>query len=294
MNEFREWLSDNLRYFILGLGILFLMVVIVFGVGFVTRLVGDEEKKSKSTKSQEEAPKENKDLQKEVKDEKEQVTQVEKEVNNLLQTYYKALSQRDIATIKTCVDELNPEEEKRVINLQYIEAYQDLSIFVKEVNHSGAYMGYVSFKMKLKNIDTPYPVLGEHYVMKNSAGKMVIVLTELTEQMKEEMSQVRKQTDVETFVNQVLLEKEKAKEDKVLSNFIKELGIANSKSMEAEDGATIRTIAGCKIRTEASTESKPLETLEAGTAVTKIGVSGEWVQVSYNEVKGYIRADLLE
>ncbi len=36
MDDFREWLSDNLRYFMLGFGILAVVLILFFGVRFIS------------------------------------------------------------------------------------------------------------------------------------------------------------------------------------------------------------------------------------------------------------------
>ena len=36
MDDFREWLSDNLRYFMLGFGILAVVLILFFGVRSVS------------------------------------------------------------------------------------------------------------------------------------------------------------------------------------------------------------------------------------------------------------------
>ena len=42
MDDFREWLSDNLRYFMLGFGILAVVLILFFGVRFISSKAGTE------------------------------------------------------------------------------------------------------------------------------------------------------------------------------------------------------------------------------------------------------------
>ena len=53
------------------------------------------------------------------------------------------------------------------------------------------------------------------------------------------------------------------------------------------------TNCGCNIRSGPSTSYDKLGSCNQGTAVTVLGVSGEWYQVKVNNVTGYIRGDLL-
>ena len=42
MDDFREWLSDNLRYIMLGLGIVLVLAILFFGIRFLTNKLSDE------------------------------------------------------------------------------------------------------------------------------------------------------------------------------------------------------------------------------------------------------------
>ena len=42
MDDFREWLSDNLRYFMLGFGILAVVLILFFGVRFISSKFGNQ------------------------------------------------------------------------------------------------------------------------------------------------------------------------------------------------------------------------------------------------------------
>ena len=43
MDDFREWLSDNLRYIMLGLGIVLVLAILFFGIRFLTNKLSDDE-----------------------------------------------------------------------------------------------------------------------------------------------------------------------------------------------------------------------------------------------------------
>ena len=45
LDNFREWLSDNLRYILLGLAILVVLVVLFFGIKALTGGASDKDKK---------------------------------------------------------------------------------------------------------------------------------------------------------------------------------------------------------------------------------------------------------
>ena len=64
-------------------------------------------------------------------------------------------------------------------------------------------------------------------------------------------------------------------------------------SSESIAMATISAKVRVRIREEANTESRALESLKNGTSVMVLGQEGEWVQVRYGSTTGYVREDLL-
>ena len=54
LDNFREWLSDNLRYILLGLAILIALVVLFFGIKAITGGFSDKKEKEPSKKTEQE------------------------------------------------------------------------------------------------------------------------------------------------------------------------------------------------------------------------------------------------
>ena len=82
MKEFKEWLSDNLRYFMLGLAVIILLVLIFLGFRLIKNITsepaaktGRETETSKETESEtQQETKTEKNTEKETESEKEQPT----------------------------------------------------------------------------------------------------------------------------------------------------------------------------------------------------------------------------
>ncbi len=54
-------------------------------------------------------------------------------ITALMQSYYKALGERDITTLRTLVDNLTPSDESRITNAKdYIEGYQVSKVYMKK------------------------------------------------------------------------------------------------------------------------------------------------------------------
>ena len=119
MDNFREWLSDNLRYILLGLSIILVLAVLFLGIKFISSKVGAQDESSQTQQeSQNESDEAADDKESEGTGDDpepavtpEEETRLEKEaypdVNAVIQTYYTALGSKDIAGIKSVVDSLD-------------------------------------------------------------------------------------------------------------------------------------------------------------------------------------------
>lgn len=95
-------------------------------------------------------------------------------VNALIQKYYDALGNKDVDTIRTVVDELDPTEEAKVTNAKYIDGYENLEVYTKKGIDSGEYVVYAQYDYVCTGIDTPVPALSQLYVKTESEGALKI------------------------------------------------------------------------------------------------------------------------
>ena len=136
MDDFREWLSDNLRYFMLGFGILAVVLILFFGVRFISSKFGNQ----KTTEPKQETQQETETPTPTQEAEETPATTAEPEttpaagelelnaypqVNALIEKYYAALTGKDVQSLKELVDELDPSDESAITNSQYIEGYSN-------------------------------------------------------------------------------------------------------------------------------------------------------------------------
>ena len=56
MDDFREWVSDNLRYMLLGLAIIIVLVLLFFGIRFLTSVLGGSDEQKNVQEQQQEDP----------------------------------------------------------------------------------------------------------------------------------------------------------------------------------------------------------------------------------------------
>lgn len=303
MDNFREWLSDNLRYILLGLGILIILTGLFFGIRAVSGLMkGDS---TEQTQQEEEnnkgndpsSPTDGEPNEKNGESDENPLEQNKyPEVNALIMTYYDALGSKDIETLKTTVDVLDPAEESRIQNAKYIDGYQSLEVYTKKGIDEGSYVVYACYDYICTGIATPVPALSQLYVKTDLKGSLYIMGDthsdpEVTAYLDEDL----RTEDVKTLWDEVKAANDKAKEsDPDLAEFLNNLGTESSTAAIAGEGTELKVLKDCNIREAADGESEVIGSLNAGNTVTKTGMEGDWIQVEFEGQTGYIFSELLQ
>lgn len=298
MDNFREWLSDNLRYILLGAGVLVIIAGLFFGVrACSSAMKGDAaEVVDESTENNKGNDPSSPEKSGESDEKNENANPIEKnkypKVNALIQKYYDALGNKDVETIQTVVDELDPTEEAKVTNAKYIDGYENLEVYTKEGIDSGEYVVYAQYDYVCTGIDTPVPALSQLYVKTEPEGELKIYSkAEEDEEVRKYMDSLLEDEDVKKLVDQVQRDYTKAQEeDADLKEFLEGLG----EESQSADEETMTAVEDANIRAEASSDSEVIGGVEAGGEVTRLGTEGDWVQIEYEGQTGYIYGELLE
>ena len=301
MDDFREWLSDNLRYFMLGGAILIIVVVLFCGIracsGSNKGNSGDEQKTTSEDQGNVPSSPISEGESDEKKEDANPMETADADVTALIKSYYQALGEKDIATLKTLEDDFTPSDESKVTNLKdYIEGYEVGDVYTKKGMTDDSYVVYACFSYICQGVETKAPALTQFYVYKNSGGSWVIDNgalqdSEISAYMEKQLSD----SDVSALVKKVQNELDQAQQsDSSLAEFLNGLGEEADVSTNAEDGTMLTTTDECNVRAEASTDADILGVISAGEQVEKTGTDGEWVQIDYDGETGYIRGDLLE
>ena len=150
LDNFREWLSDNLRYILLGL-----VVVLIVVIGFcVVKLVGGSSSsgntagsgKTESEISTEisnstaastgttsenstEKTEETSTPASEGSSENESLVKDDAAVLTLVKKYYTAAAQKDVTTLQAIVNPWNDEVKNSIIQNDFIESYNNISTY---------------------------------------------------------------------------------------------------------------------------------------------------------------------
>ena len=304
MDNFREWLSDNLRYFMLGGAILLIVVVLFFGVrAFMGSGKGDSSKDTVENQTTADNDQGNvpsspaNDGETDGKKDANPMEKANEEITSLIKSYYTVLGDKDITTLRTLVDNLAPADESKITNAKYIEGYEAGDIYTKKGLDDDSYVVYSCFYYICQGIDTKVPALAEFYVVKDIDGNWKIdgaVHDDSDEITKYEVS-LRQDDDVKELKDKVKkLYDDAQASDPALTTFLEGLGEDDTGSEDTAEGTILVVTEDCNVRAAASSDAEILGGLSAGTEVEKKGEDGEWVQIDYDGTEAYVHNSLLQ
>ena len=307
MDDFREWLSDNLRYFMLGGAILLIVLILIFGVRACvggkkgnssegqTTAQGNQENDPSSPANDGETD-EKKDASPAAEDAATTMEKASTEVTELIQSYYKAFGEKDIATLKTIEDDFTPADEAQINSRDYIDGYEVKDVYAKKGLTDGSYVVYVVFNYICTGVDTPVPALSQFYVETASDGSLKIVGdTDSDQSISAYLTRLEDEDDVQNLITQVKSDYDAAQNnDPALAEFLQGLGDDASASGEGSDGTTLTVTEDCNVRASADSEGEIIGGLSAGTEVVKQGEEGDWIRIDYDGQTGYVYSGLLE
>ena len=219
------------------------------------------------------------------------------EITALMKSYYQALGERDITTLRTLVSNLTPSDESRITNAKdYIEGYQVDNVYAKKGLDENSYVVYTRGSLICKGIDTPAPSLWSSYVVKDSDNNYKILGNlEQNKEVSDYMDSLKSDTDVQKLTSEVQAAYEQAqKADTALAQFLNGLG-EEVDSTTQQDGTTMTVAEGCNVRSAAnSDEDNIIGGLDEGDEVQVLGQEGDWVQIEYDGQTGYVYSGLLQ
>ncbi len=297
LDNFREWLSDNLRYILLGLAILAVLLILFFGGRAIFRALNSGPAQEEQQTEQENNTSEN------AGSEEEEATDTNAleenaypEVNTLIESFYAAWGQKNADAMRELTDNFTSTDEAKVVNATYIESYDNIQVYTKQGLDENSYVVFVSYDLKFQGIDTPAPGLSELYVMKNDSGDWKIHNDDSDQEVQECIEKTRQEEEVQELISQ---EEERYNEavesDEELKSYLEQLGEETNTALMADDGDMLTAAEDCNVRADANTSSEILGRLQAGDQVKKLENGPEdWIKVEYNGQEAYIYSDLLQ
>ena len=300
LDNFREWLSDNLRYILLGLAILVVLLALFFGIRAIMGNSSDKTANEPAKKTEQKKESTDSDKSDEDKSETEDENALEKnaypEVNTLIESFYAAWGEKDVAKMKELTDDFNATDETKVTNATYIEAYQNVTVYTKKGLDENSYVVFAAYDLKFKDVNTPAPGLSELYVYKNSDGKYLIHNDDSDSEVQECIEKTRQETDVAELIAEIEGKLNEAMaSDETLKKFEEELGDKVNTAQMADNGDMLTAKESCNVRSDANTNAEILGKLQAGEQVKKLeNASDNWIKVEYEGQEGYVFGDLVQ
>lgn len=312
MDKFREWLSDNLRYILLGLAACLVVIIIIC----VVRLAGGSSKKddskatpnTKVTEVAEDSSEAEENSGVSLPADSSSLVKDDPAILDLVEKYYTAVAAKDTATLATIVDPWNEEIEKSILAGTLVESYDNISTYSKSGPVEGSYIVYAYYDGKIKDISTEAPSLALLYVVTNDSGALVIGDRESSSEVTDFISKATASGDVQALkddVNQKLADA--AATDSALKAFIDGQSVesdeteGDSQESSADAGAsggTATTTAGVNIRAEASADAPVVIVTYQGAEVTVVEKGDEWTHVNFvyqgQTYDGYISTQYLD
>ncbi len=319
MNEFREWLSDNLRYFMLAGGILLALLLIFFGIRFISSLTVTDKDSDKKVAEETAEPTEAEEPTETPTPTEEPADELVKnavpEVNTLIEQYYNAIAGNDADKLRALVDNLTAEDEANIAS-DPVEHYSDIDVYTLNGLEEGSYIVYVSYKYKLPDIDTLVPGLSQLYVQTDDAKNLYVCTSVPNAETQLLIEESAENEDVKQLLSTVQIDYETAinSDDALYAYFNPDAAPAETPVPEATpeptpeatpeptpeptplqetsavpEGEKVVLKQAAHIRDRAGMKtSTVIGSYPAGTEMIKLGEEGLWFHVYVDGVYGYI------
>ena len=324
LDDIREWLSDNLRYILLGLAAVF---VIIIGILVFRLIKGPSDSRNEATgtgaggqtgvTAQTEAAKDNEGeteasapaaggaaAQEEVPSE---LTKDDAAVLTVMNQYFTGKITHDAAVMAEIVDPWNSTVESKVFQNDMIEGFENLSTYSTPGLEEGSFAVFSYYEAKMTGVDAGVPALIATYLKKNDAGKLTVYSYKDDDpEVSAFMQKVSNSDSVQTLARQVQTQYEQVRSanpelDTLLDSAAGNSGSTPEKETETEQAAerTMTAMYDLNIRETASTDANILGTVAQNSTVTVIGAQeGDgFVRISYDTgagvVEGYVKLEYL-
>ncbi|MDD6616421.1 MAG: SH3 domain-containing protein [Lachnospiraceae bacterium] len=306
LDDFREWLSDNLRYLLLGLVVILLIVIAFFTVKLVTG-------KGKENKNAPEA------VTEKISEEEESETEVKitleknkSEILDVMTKYYTARAEKDVETLRAIEPDFSAEDEADLQNNNPIERYDNITVYSREGLTDGAYIVYVYFDAKVVGIDTLAPTLTDKYLETDEEGNLIIVDKFCTQELTDFVEMMRTTDAVQALIKDVnqRLSDAAAGDSDLQAYIVAQKGGSSSQNDEAGDdsgnsgnapevNSSVKATTDINVRSEASTNGVLYGTLSTGMKATILeNLDSGWSKISYTvngtTIEGYVMTQYLE
>lgn len=202
-------------------------------------------------------------------------------INELFDTYYKAMVDGDTETMSELVYYLDAPEKLRVAETGKHTESASIEVYTKAGPKEGTYIAFVYAELKFYDYDKPIPGMRSYYVCTNEDGSLYINEDgEVSESERHYMREVQLQDDLIDLHNKaVAAYNDMVVEDSTLADFLVEL----TEEIEKNVGETLARAEGSEQQAEGEQAGADAPEAEAGTEAPAEGSAAS--QVVVTEVK---------
>ena len=315
LDNFREWLSDNLRYILLGLAVI---LVIIIGICIFRLIGGSSSKKKPDSGNQPATTAATQDNQKSTETAKtvnlsapeagEGLTVNDEPLLDLSKKYYSAVSAEDEQTLATIVDPWNDTVKAETFSLnEKFKSFENITTYSKDGPKDDSYLVYVYCECRVDGVDTGIPTLLNPLVVVTTDSKDLMI-----DSNRSEYADFINESNTSADVQQLITDVNKQYEElKGANSQVKNYSQDGSSDSGGEDsteatgsntGASYGTATATdtvNIRSEASKNGSVLGTLYPGQEVDIVSSDGDWTHITFSDpstgstVEGYVYSEYL-
>ena len=312
---FKEYLTRNYRYFIIG-GLFVVLVVILIVIWSRSSHNDNKDEDNASTipelETTVEVP----------KDKYEENAYAD--VNSLVSSYLGAMSTGDTETMASLSSSLS-DDMKAFYEAQakYVGNYSNYNVYTKKGPAENSYFLLATYDLLIEGQTTPLPALISLYVCRNDSGALYINSESLSADEEAYILELVAQKDFADLINKVEMDYNSALEDNAAlasaANALKdeinkdaqEILVAKQQkdleeAAEAEAQAQAESMAASasqvkctsdnvNIRASASTDAESIGKTKTGDVYTRYeNMENGWSKIDYNGKEAYIKSEFLE
>jgi len=300
MDNIREWISDNLRYILLGLAMILVLAVAILGIKAITNIASGTSSEPKQTETEAQTGAADDTIVETNADNTSagaELVQNDGKVLTTMTSYYSARTNGDTETLKK-IDPGMDEQDQAGLTNSYVESYSNIRTYSKEGPSAGSYVVYVCYDGKVKDIDTLVPSLTQFYLKTNEDGSLYIADASADAQAQQFVEETRKTAEVQELIDTMAGKCEEAENaDPALKEFMQQYGNSQSKPDDGTDTEQKTELVAtdiCNIRAEANTECEVYDTLSIGQTVTVIEQRDDgWTEIDYNGQSAFVSSEFL-
>lgn len=307
MDNFREWISDHLRYILLGLAVILVLVVVIFAARLIMNAVGERNSSDNVQVTENQEPATSDETQTDETGEGETsstegqqgtLTRNDPEILAIVQKYYTAHQEHDTVTLQQIVNPYTEEMENELDDDSII-SYNNIETYSQAGPKEGSYIVCVYYEQEIENLDTMVPQLALLYLRTDEEGFLYIADPNEDEETTQAVEDFSEQAEVVAIIDDT---KEKTIElrdsDEGVRNWLEQMASSDGET-EAQTNQESNSVMyvnadDVNVRASASTDAEILTVLSQGDEVTVLGDSGEeWTNIQFGEITGYVATEYL-